>query len=56
MNITLYSLSDYNGGVLIAKTFDLNLIDTYQDYEKFGQDLFINDFIMLDGGHVISCH
>ncbi len=28
----------------------------YFDFEAFGRDLFINDFTMLDGGHVFSAY
>jgi antirestriction protein len=34
MNITFYSLSDYNNGTLISKTFE---IDDYETYEEFDQ-------------------
>lgn len=32
MEITLYSLSDYNAGRLIPKTFDLDLLDDQDEY------------------------
>ena len=32
MELTLYSLTDYNNGVLVSHTFDLDLIDTKEEY------------------------
>ena len=34
MEITLYSLSDYNNGVLISKAFDLDYIDTESEFNE----------------------
>lgn len=34
MEITLYSLGDYNNGLLIAKTFDLELIDSESEFHE----------------------
>jgi len=32
MDITLYSLTDYNAGKLVSETFDLDLIDSKDEY------------------------
>ena len=70
-NITLYSLSDYNAGNLIPHTFDLDTIDTRDEWyqavsewleavdKKLGNDIYTpkrEEWIVCDYEDIPSCY